>query len=136
MVFNSKVYLARTGLQHDAFFRVRCIACRKAPLILADDGKSLVCKSCEHVIDTGTAITNGRHAHCSQCRAVAGVWSGAGLARCFPCHVAWKEKGRPEQTSRSVIRLRKKVALSSLIDTNIRHDFPALIAAYRSRREG
>lgn len=134
MIISSKIYLARTGLQPDAFYRARCNACGRAPMILSPDGRSTVCAACEHAIAEGTALRYAKLSHCSQCRAVAGLWVGSGLGRCWPCHLEWRELGKPEQTSKSVIRLRRQVKLRDLFVTVPDVDFNALLARYRNGR--
>lgn len=133
MIFTSLRMLAASTLHFDAFKRARCPdpKCRAARLVLGPDGRHVLCEACGFSTDEKRLANLARVCHCSQCRRFAGLWGGAGLPRCWGCHVDWIERGRPEQQSRGISRVRDAVPVAKLLRLERSPTFASDLARYQ-----
>lgn len=91
--------MGRIDAPLDAFHRVRCEKCGKAPVLAQHSKKRLICKSCQHVTTDKAWVYLSRLIYCSVCMAFAVRW-GTEEPRCCMCQCKWENAGKPYQTLR------------------------------------
>lgn len=119
MRYQDRPLFDERDIPQDAFFRMRCYGCGKAPVYLRNNRKLECGSGCGWSSTERVLVWTATYNHCYVCSSVC-VRVSSRHPRCVSCQVKWEADGRPMQVVKTYTPLAQAVDWHTvpLIDVN------------------